>query len=211
MAEFTTPLAALIGALAAFFVTMALAEAAGGRSINFVLSGIVIGIAISSFTTILIVSSDDARLHGALSWLFGSFAFISWTEALLIIIPVLLLSFIILMYARELNVILLGDERARRLGLDVTVFKRMTVLVVSVLTAVSVAFCGLIAFLGLIVPHTARMIVGGDHGSSPNLDGPRGERTIGGGHLCPCGGPVPTSCPSARSYRSSGRRSSYIS
>ncbi len=163
VADFTTPLAAFVGAIAAFFITMSLARAAGGRSINFVLSGIIIGIAISSFTTILIVSSQDARLHGALSWLFGSFAFISWPEALLIIIPVLLLSFIILMYARELNVILLGDEHARHLGLDVTVFKRMTVLVVSVLTAVSVAFCGIIAFLGLIVPHTARMLVGGDH------------------------------------------------
>ncbi len=142
---------------------MTLAEAAGGRSINFVLSGIIIGIAISSLTTILIVSSQDAQLHGALSWLFGSFAFISWNEALLIIIPVLLLSVIILMYARELNVILLGDEHARHLGLEVRAFKRMTVLIVSVLTAVSVAFCGIIAFLGLIVPHTARMLVGGDH------------------------------------------------
>jgi iron complex transport system permease protein len=163
LAEFTTPLAAFVGAIAAFFITMTLAEAAGGRSINFVLSGNIIGIAISSFTTILIVSSQDNRLHGALSWLFGSFAFISWEDALLIILPVLVLSFIILLYARELNVILLGDEHARHLGLNVKAFKRMIILAVSVLTAVSVAFCGIIAFLGLIVPHTARMIVGGDH------------------------------------------------
>jgi hypothetical protein len=58
-----------MGALAAFFLVMALAEAAGGRSINFVLSGIIVGIAISSMTTVLIVSSEDNRLHGALTWL----------------------------------------------------------------------------------------------------------------------------------------------
>ncbi len=162
-AEFTTPIAALIGALAAFFITMALAESAGGRSVNFVLSGMIIGIAISSITTVLIVSSDDNRLHGALFWLYGSFQYMSWTKALIIILPILVLSIIFLMYAREFNVILLGDEHATHLGLDVRMFKRMTILAVSVLTAISVAFSGIIAFLGLIVPHTARMLVGGDH------------------------------------------------
>jgi iron complex transport system permease protein len=163
VAEFTTPIAALAGALAAFFITMALAESAGGRSVNFVLSGMIVGIAISSITTILITSSDDSRLHGALFWLYGSFAYMSWTKALIVIIPVLIICVILLMYARELNVILLGDEHAKHLGLNVKVFKRITILLVSVLTAISVAFCGIIGFLGLIVPHTARMIVGGDH------------------------------------------------
>jgi ABC-type Fe3+-siderophore transport system permease subunit len=84
-------------------------------------------------------------------------------KALIIILPILALSFIFLLYAREFNVILLGDEHAKHLGLDVRFFKRMTILLVSILTAISVAFSGIIGFLGLIVPHTARMIVGGDH------------------------------------------------
>jgi iron complex transport system permease protein len=163
LAEFTTPVAAFIGAIAAFFITMALAEATGGRSTNYVLSGVIVGIAISSFTTIIIIFSQAKHLHGALFWLYGSFSYISWLEALLIIIPVLMLSFILLMYARELNVVLLGDEHARHLGLDVKRFKTLSILAVSVLTGVSVAFCGIIGFLGLIVPHSARMLVGGDH------------------------------------------------
>ncbi|KQM11494.1 hypothetical protein AOA80_08020 [Methanomassiliicoccales archaeon RumEn M1] len=163
LAEFATPIAAFIGATVAFFITMSLAEATGGRSMNYVLSGVIVGIAISSFTTILIVFSRDQRLHNALFWLYGSFSYISWVEALLIILPVIVLSLILLMFARELNVILLGDEHARHLGLDVKRFKSISVLVVAVLTAVSVAFCGIIGFLGLIVPHSARMLVGGDH------------------------------------------------
>lgn len=163
LAEFTTPVAALIGALATFFVVIALAESAGGRPINFVLGGMIIGIALSSITTVLIVSSDDNRLHGALFWLYGSFAYMSEIKALVIILPILALSFIFLLYAREFNVILLGDEHATHLGLDVKFFKRITILLVSILTAISVAFSGIIGFLGLIVPHTARMIVGGDH------------------------------------------------
>ena len=85
LAEFATPIAAFIGATVAFFITMSLAEATGGRSMNYVLSGVIVGIAISSFTTILIVFSRDQRLHNALFWLYGSFSYISWVEALLII------------------------------------------------------------------------------------------------------------------------------
>jgi len=131
---------------------MALATSAGGKSINFVLSGMIVGIAISSITTLLITSSQNNRLHGALFWLYGSFAYMSWTKALLIIIPVLMISIVLLMFARELNVILLGDEHAKHLGLNVRSFKRTITTLVSVLTAVSVAFCGIIGFLGLIVP-----------------------------------------------------------
>jgi iron complex transport system permease protein len=163
LAEFTTPVAAFIGAIAAFFVTMSLAEATGGRSMNYVLSGVIVGIAISSFTTIIIVFSEDQALHGALFWLYGSFSYISSTEALLTILPVMVLSLVLLLYAKELNVVLLGDEHARHLGLDVKRFKTLSILIVSVLTGVSVAFCGIIGFLGLIVPHSARMLVGGDH------------------------------------------------
>ncbi len=163
VAEFATPAAALIGALAAFFITMALAESAGGKSINFVLSGMIVGIALSSFTTIIITSSQDSKLHGALFWLYGSFAFMDWIKALMIIAPVLIISAILLLYARELNVVLLGDEHAKHLGLDVKVFKKVIIALTSILTAISVAFCGVIGFLGLIVPHTARMVVGGDH------------------------------------------------
>ena len=80
ISEFTTPIAALIGAVGAFALTMALATSAGGKSINFVLSGMIVGIAISSITTLLITSSQNNRLHGALFWLYGSFAYMSWTR-----------------------------------------------------------------------------------------------------------------------------------
>ena len=163
LAGFATPMAAFVGAIGAFLLTMALAETSGGRSVNYVLSGIIIGIAISSFTTLLIVFSENHRLRGALFWLYGSFSYITWVESLIIILTVLVLSLVLLLFARELNVILLGDEHARHLGLNVKGFKTISILIVSVLTAVSVAFCGIIGFLGLIVPHSARMLVGGDH------------------------------------------------
>jgi len=159
---FSLPLMAFVGASAAFFVTMALAEAAGGRPISYVLGGTIIGIALSSGTTLLMYFNSD-QLHGVLFWLFGSFAYMSWTSSLIVLTVVLALTLVMLIFAKEFNVILLGDEQAKQLGMNVRGFKTAMFLLVSALASVSVAFTGVIGFVGLIVPHLARMIVGGDH------------------------------------------------
>lgn len=160
---FTVPIAAFIGALAAFTCTILLAEASGGRPIAFVLAGVVVGLALSSFTTMILVFAQGDEIHGILFWLFGSFTGVSWDNVLLILIPTLALTLAIGLYARELNLILLGDEQAKQLGLNVKNFKRLIMVLTSLLTGVAVAFTGIIAFLGLIVPHTSRLLVGGDH------------------------------------------------
>lgn len=159
---YSIPLAAFVGAIVAFFVTMTLAEAAGGKAISYVLSGVIIGILVGAMTTLIITFNSD-KLQGVLFWMFGSFAFIGWDSALMIAIPVLLTTLVILLYARDLNVILLGDEQAKQLGLNVKNLKRFMVVVVSILASVCVAFTGVIGFIGLVVPHVARILVGGDH------------------------------------------------
>jgi len=156
------PIAAFIGAIIAMAMAVLLAEAAGGRPISFVLAGVMIGITLSSITTILLVLNPD-KVHGVLYWLYGSFAQTNMNEAIIILSGVVIIGAIIMVYARELNVILLGDEQANQLGLGVKGFKRLMMVLTSLLTALCVAFTGVIGFLGLIVPHTARLLVGGDH------------------------------------------------
>ncbi len=162
LAIYAMPVCALIGAFAAFFMTMILAEGAGGRATSYVLAGVIVGIAVSAGTTLLYVFNSD-KLHGILFWLFGSFAYISWEDALIIAIPVTVCLLITLLFARDLNTILLGDEQARQLGLNTGMFKKIMMILVSILTAFCVAFCGVIGFVGLIVPHVVRIITGGDH------------------------------------------------
>jgi iron complex transport system permease protein len=159
---YTTSIAAFLGALLAFAFTLALSEASGGKPISFVLSGVMIGIGLSSFSNILMVLNPE-KLKDILFWMFGSFQKVSMDQALIILFPTIVITAIILLYARELNVVLLGEEQANQLGLNVTSFKRIVMILTSVLTGVCVAFTGVIAFLGLIIPHTARMIVGNDH------------------------------------------------
>ena len=162
LSVYTVPIAAFVGALLAFAFTMALSEASGGKPISFVLSGVMIGIGLAAFSNILMVLNPE-RLKGILFWMFGSFQSVSMDQALIILFPTVVIVAIILLYARELNVVLLGEEQANQLGLNVVDFKRLMMVLTSILTGVCVAFTGVIAFLGLIVPHSARMIVGNDH------------------------------------------------
>ena len=160
--NYIVPIAAFIGGLLAFGMTFMIAEGSGGRAINYVLGGVIVGMGFGSLTTIILILSDD-KVQRILMYLFGSFTAITWPKLWIIVIPILFLSLIVLLYARELNVILLGDEQARQLGLDVKKFKISMLVLASLLTSFCVAFVGIIGFVGLIVPHTARMIVGGDH------------------------------------------------
>jgi len=159
---FVTPIMAFVGAVLAFMFTMLLAEAAGGRSISYVLGGVIVGNAPQSGTTILMYFNAD-RLHSVLYWLFGSFSTLNWQSTTIIVLCVSVLSAIMLLYAKEFNVILLGDEQAQQLGMNVKRFKTGMFVMVSALTAVCVAFTGIIGFVGLIVPHLVRMLIGGDH------------------------------------------------
>jgi iron complex transport system permease protein len=161
-ADLVIPVAAIIGAVCAFALTMTVAEAAGGKAMSYVLGGVIIATGLSSAST-LIMAFHAEEYHTIMFWMFGSFSYITWDDAITILVPVAVLTIFILIYARKLNMLLLGDEQAQYLGLDVRTTKRVLMMVVSVLSAMCVAFCGIIGFVGLIVPHLARMVVGGDH------------------------------------------------
>ncbi len=159
---YLTPLAAMAGGLLAFGLTMLIAEKSGGSSLNYVLGGVVIGLAFSAFQS-MILSMAGSQLQNAMFWLFGSFANVTWNNVWFIFIPALAMSLIPLFWAKELNLVLLGEEQARQMGLNVKNFNRWMMVLASVITSVCVAFVGIIGFVGLVVPHLCRMMLGGDH------------------------------------------------
>ena len=159
---YLTAVCAIVGGIVAFFVTMLLAEKAGGSSLNYVLAGVVIGLALSSIQSVML-SMAGHQVSNALGWLFGSFANVSWNHLRLVVFPVLALSLVPLFWAREFNLVLLGEDQARQMGLNVRRFSRSMLVIASALTALCVAFVGIIGFVGLVIPHVCRMILGGDH------------------------------------------------
>jgi len=159
---YATAFTAMIGGLIAFAVTMFIAERAGGSSINYVLAGVVVGLAFSSVQT-LMLSMAGHSVSNALSWLFGSFANVSWNQVWLILIPGIAMSLVPLIWAKEFNLVLLGEDQAQQMGLNVRRFNRLMLVLASILTSLCVAFVGIIGFVGLVIPHLCRMMLGGDH------------------------------------------------
>lgn len=156
------PLAAIVGGLVAFGLTMMVAEGSGGSAVNYILAGVVVGFAFASVQTIFLSMAKD-NLANIMWWLYGSFANITWENAWLVFIPAIGISLISMLWAREFNLFMAGEDQAKQLGLNVRRFKIVMMIIASVLTAVCVAFCGIIGFVGLVIPHACRMALGGDH------------------------------------------------
>lgn len=159
---FLTAITACIGGLIAFGCTMVLAEKSGGSAINYVLAGVVVGLAFSAIQTLMLTMAGN-KLSNALSWLYGSFAEITWAQVGVILVLSVFLSLVPLLWAKELNLVLLGEDQARQMGLNVRVFNRGMLVLASILTSVCVAFVGVIGFVGLVIPHLCRMLLGSDH------------------------------------------------
>ncbi len=161
--DYMIPVLAVVGGLLAFGLTMLLASKAGSTPTGFVLAGVVIGLAFTSVQTVILTTSDSDKLHNAVSWLYGSFTSVDWGTVWLIMVPSIFISLALFIWAKELNLVLLGDDNAQQMGLNVKRFDAFMLIMASVLTSVCVAFVGIIGFVGLVVPHVCRMILGGDH------------------------------------------------
>jgi iron complex transport system permease protein len=159
---YLTAFSAIFGGLLAFGLTMLLALKTGGKSINFVLAGIVIGLVFSAVQSLLMINAGT-KVASALSWLYGSFSTMTWDKVWLVLIPAIFLSMVPLIWAKEFNLVLLGEDQAKQMGLNAKRFDAIMLIVASVLTSFCVAFCGVIGFVGLVIPHLSRMILGGDH------------------------------------------------
>ncbi|MEE4596186.1 iron ABC transporter permease [Streptomyces sp. DSM 41524] len=157
--------AAFAGALATFALVWAVARRGGGFApLRLVLAGVAIGQFLSGFTSYLVLQAEDEQqTHSVLFWLMGSLGGASWPllAAPAVAVPAVLL--LLEARARGLNALLMGDETAAGLGIDVVRLRRELFAVTSLLTGVLVAVSGAIAFVALMVPHVCRLVVGGDH------------------------------------------------
>ncbi|MDR1212449.1 MAG: iron ABC transporter permease [Spirochaetaceae bacterium] len=140
---------------------------AGKRGKTDTASLLIIGVAVSSFLGALtsfcmyLAGQDSYRV---MVWTMGYLGSASWSRVGLLIIPLALSMLYFLYYRHDVDALLLGDEEAHSLGISVGVLKRQLLVVVSLIAAFSVAFTGMIGFVGLIVPHAVRLAIGSSHG-----------------------------------------------
>ncbi|MGH7579630.1 MAG: FecCD family ABC transporter permease [Gemmatimonadales bacterium] len=154
----TVPVAAFVGALAAVGLVYRLSMVAGRRLDPRVLllSGVVVGSFAGALMSAIIVLSDAPTVRNAFLWLLGGFGTASWTALVIFTVYALLPLAAIGLSARSLDLIALGEEPAHHLGAEVDRTRRLVYLCTALLTAASVAACGIIGFVGLVVPHAVR-------------------------------------------------------
>jgi iron complex transport system permease protein len=155
---------AFAGALLAAAVVYAIAAVPGGLSIQtLLLGGVIVGIFFTSAITVLISIVDFNRLGGVVHWLLGNLAPIPAGALGLFAVLALGGVGLVLRHARELNLLALGEEAAVQLGVDAESLKRRIFLAAALLTGTVVAFTGPIGFVGLVVPHALRGLLGQDN------------------------------------------------
>lgn len=160
--ETFVPLFAFIGALGAALLVYALAWKNGIRPTRIILAGVAVAAFLGSGISALLVFYGD-RVQGALLWMVGGLAARSWPQVSVIApytVVGLLLAFL---GSRRLTILSLGDETAKGLGLPVEQTRFLMTAVASFLAASAVSVSGLIGFVGLIVPHVARIFLGTDY------------------------------------------------
>ena len=155
---------AFLGALASTFLLYRVATRGGRTSVaTMLLAGIALGALTGAFTGLLVFWADDQQLRDLTFWGLGSVAGANWTKlwaAAPIILPVVLLAPAL---ARGLNAMTLGEATAHHLGVSVQRFKRFAIVTVAAATGASVAVTGGIGFVGIVVPHLLRLLIGPDH------------------------------------------------
>ena len=162
---FALPFAALAGALITIAIVFTIAARATLRLDPRVLllAGVIVGAFFQAIILLLLTFADVESFRSAIFWMMGSVASASWRSVMMLAVIVVPATLALFALARPLNLLTSGEETALYLGVNVTSVMRASYFTASLLVATSVAACGSIGFVGLVVPHAVRMLWGSDH------------------------------------------------
>lgn len=160
------PIGAFLGGVLAVTMVYRIAQTRWAQLDNYalILSGVALAALFSAVTSFLLFyggASHDARR--LIFWILGGLGGAQWVYVLGLLGTLLVAGMILLLFARDLNALALGEEMAAHLGIEPRHLRKILLFAVTLLTAVAVAVSGTIGFVGLIVPHMLRLIVGPDH------------------------------------------------
>jgi iron complex transport system permease protein len=165
LGSWSLPLAAFAGALLAIVLVFRVATATG-RAMDvriLLLAGVVVAAFFSACVAFILSISSALTVQRAVLWIMGSLAHASWQSVLLTAVYTLPAAVVLIGLARALNLMAIGEETAHYLGADVEGVKRTALVVAALITAAGVAVAGVIGFVGLVVPHAVRLLIGSDH------------------------------------------------
>jgi len=159
----TVPILAFAGSLIAVFIVYNISRVGSRVPVTtLLLSGIAVSIFLSAIVAILQVIAGG-RLHVVVFWLMGGLSYVEWKDIWATLPLICIGTGATYFYARDLNILTLGEETAQHLGVDIEKVKKLLLIFGSLVTAAAVSISGLIGFIGLIIPHITRIVIGPDH------------------------------------------------
>jgi iron complex transport system permease protein len=160
----TVPLLAFFGALAATLIVLGVSRLADASSADrLVLAGVAVSFIIMAAANGLIFLGDPRASHTVVFWMLGGLGLAQWDQLIYPLVILILCGAWLTLRTTQLNAMTIGDETAATLGIAVARFRLIVFVIGALITGVMVAFSGIIGFVGLMVPHIARMLVGGDY------------------------------------------------
>ncbi|MEO1796973.1 MAG: iron ABC transporter permease [Pseudomonadota bacterium] len=160
----TVPLLAFLGALMATGIVLGVSRIADATSADrLVLAGVAVSFIIMACANILIFLGDPRATHVVVFWMLGGLGLAQWSQLIYPLAILVVCAVWLAAKAGQLNAMTVGDETAATLGIPVARFRLSVFVVGALITGVMVAFSGIIGFVGLMIPHVVRMLVGGDY------------------------------------------------
>lgn len=132
-------------------------------TVGLILSGVIVGSIFSAFVSILKYISEDTQLREITFWMMGGLYYSSWRDVGINAVATILCFAVIWMLSWKLNILSMGDEEARSLGVNPEKYKLIFIVAATLVTSISVASVGIIAWVGLMMPHAARLLTGPDN------------------------------------------------
>ena len=157
-------ISAFLFALLAVAIAYILARQKGEiNTVGLVLSGVIIGSVFSALVSIMKYLSEDTQLREITFWMMGGLYHASWSDIYINTIVILLCFIIAWIFAWKLNLLSIGDEESKSLGINPDKYKTLFIITATLMTAICVSSVGIIAWVGLMMPHAARLLVGPDN------------------------------------------------
>lgn len=161
--KFPVQISAFIFSLVAVLVVLSVSRSTGGSIVSLLLTGVIVSAFFSALLTVIEYLASPYALQALFFWLMGSLSLAGWREVAMTLPAIFIAATLLLLFRWRLNLLSLSEEEGRSLGINVRREKLLVIGLATLMTSVAVAAIGIIGWIGLIVPHLARMMVGADN------------------------------------------------
>ncbi|PZD97177.1 iron ABC transporter permease [Paenibacillus sambharensis] len=165
LGHYAIMISAFTGSILSIILVFFLSQVSGKIStIRLLLAGIAVSMILSAITSFIVISSpQEEGVRNALFWMMGSLSGTRWEYLPIPAAAVMVGLLLLWSQYRALNILLMGEEAAVTMGIPIEAYRKFLILVTALITGVLVSFCGAIGFIGLMVPHIVRLLMGSDH------------------------------------------------